>query len=146
MTSSSDLIGVDTTWLVARIISEHPGHVAALEISERLLQSGSRFAIVPMVLFELVHVVTDSRRFANPVEMQRALDMVKEISDSPDTVFLQPTEESINLAWDWMRNYQLGRKRILDTQLAATFHINGIHRILTANPSDFAIFKIFEFI
>lgn len=72
--------------------------------------------------------------------------MVKEISDSPDTVFLQPTEESINLAWDWMRNYQLGRKRILDTQLAATFHINGIHRILTANPSDFAIFKIFEFI
>jgi len=44
----------------------------------------------------------------------------------------------------WMRQFSLGRKRILDTQLAAVLHSNGVRRLLTSNPADFAVFSILE--
>ena len=31
-----------------------------------------------------------------------------------------PTDDSVRLALDWVHCHQLGRKRILDTQLAST--------------------------
>jgi predicted nucleic acid-binding protein len=39
--------------------------------------------------------------------------------------------------------FSLGRKRLLDTLLAATFHQAGIHSILTTNAADFAVFGVF---
>ena len=44
-----------------------------------------------------------------------------------------------------MEKFSLGRKRILDTTLAATYHERGIKALATANPADFAIFGVFEF-
>jgi len=41
---------------------------------------------------------------------------------------------------DWMQRHQLGRKRILDTQLAAILWTAGVRRLLTANPADFHLF------
>ncbi len=35
--------------------------------------------------------------------------------------------------------FQLGRKRILDTQLAATLWSAGIQRLVTSNPADFKL-------
>jgi hypothetical protein len=43
-----------------------------------------------------------------------------------------------------MRQHQLGRKRILDTQLAATLWQADVRRLLTSNPADFQIFGGFE--
>ncbi|MFY9826832.1 MAG: hypothetical protein WAM82_36090 [Thermoanaerobaculia bacterium] len=45
-----------------------------------------------------------------------------------------------------MADLQLGRKRILDTALAATLELAGIRRLATFNPSDFKIFKFLEII
>jgi hypothetical protein len=33
----------------------------------------------------------------------------------------------------------------LDTQLAATYSAAGIHRLLTVNADDFAVFGVFSF-
>lgn len=44
-----------------------------------------------------------------------------------------------------MEEFRLGRKRILDTYLAATYHEKGIRRIATGNAADFALFKAFDF-
>jgi len=44
----------------------------------------------------------------------------------------------------WMRQFNLGRKRILDTQLAAILHTNGVSRLLTSNPADFSVFGVLE--
>jgi len=44
----------------------------------------------------------------------------------------------------WMRQFNLGRKRILDTHLAAVLHGAGVRRLLTANPADFAVFGALE--
>ena len=46
----------------------------------------------------------------------------------------------------WMRQFNLGRKRILDTQLAAILHRNGVRRLLTSNPADFAVFAVLEIV
>ncbi|MBL8304604.1 MAG: hypothetical protein JNM26_17780 [Ideonella sp.] len=41
---------------------------------------------------------------------------------------------------DWMRRHQLGRKRILDPQLAAVLWSAGVRTVLTLNPADFQVF------
>jgi len=38
----------------------------------------------------------------------------------------------------------LGRKRILDTHLAAILHTRGVRRLLTSNPADFTVFRVLE--
>jgi len=43
-----------------------------------------------------------------------------------------------------MEEFRLGRKRILDTYLAATYHERGIRRLATGNAADFALFKVFD--
>jgi len=44
----------------------------------------------------------------------------------------------------WMRQFNLGRKRILDTHLAAVLHTAGVHRLLTSNPADFTLFGVLD--
>ena len=44
----------------------------------------------------------------------------------------------------WMRQFNLGRKRILDTHLAAILYTSGVRRLLTSNPSDFKVFTVLE--
>ncbi|MBI5386642.1 MAG: hypothetical protein HZA90_18380 [Verrucomicrobia bacterium] len=43
-----------------------------------------------------------------------------------------------------MRQFNLGRKRILDTHLAAVLNIAGVRRLLASNPADFAVFGVLE--
>jgi hypothetical protein len=50
------------------------------------------------------------------------------------------------VAAEFLHIFKLGRKRILDTHLAAIFHLAGIKRFITSNPSDFEVFKVFEFV
>jgi hypothetical protein len=45
----------------------------------------------------------------------------------------------------WLEQYQLGRKRLLDTQIAATWWSVGIREIFTLNPADFRVFDTFQF-
>jgi hypothetical protein len=43
----------------------------------------------------------------------------------------------------WLKQFSLGRKRLLDTLLAATFQQAGVQSVLTTNPADFAVFGVF---
>ena len=43
----------------------------------------------------------------------------------------------------WLDEYGLGRKRLLDTLIAATWHAVGIREVFTLNPRDFEIFRAF---
>jgi hypothetical protein len=45
-----------------------------------------------------------------------------------------------------MREHQLGRKRLLDTRLAATYRAAGIAKILSSNARDFTTFGCFTVI
>jgi hypothetical protein len=43
-----------------------------------------------------------------------------------------------------MLQFKLGRKRVLDTHLAAILYSNGVTRLLTSNAADFVAFKVLE--
>lgn len=55
-----------------------------------------------------------------------------------------PTHESTLEFLGWMRAYRLGRRRLLDTALAAAHA--GIRRIITDDESGFRMFGCFELI
>ena len=66
-----------------------------------------------------------------------------------DTTFLvhleiQEMRESTALFLGWLMQHGLGRKRLLDTHLAATLWSAGVRRLMTSNPRDFTIFGAFE--
>jgi predicted nucleic acid-binding protein len=54
--------GLDTGFLIAAEVVEHPQHVAARETLARLIAADDRIAIAPQVLAEFIHVATDQRR------------------------------------------------------------------------------------
>jgi predicted nucleic acid-binding protein len=46
----------------------------------------------------------------------------------------------------WLQVHGLGRKRLLDTLLAATFHRTGIRQIITNNERDYRAFGVFDIV
>ncbi len=97
-----------------------------------------------LVVTEFLHVATDAKRFTPPLTMNEALDWIEDFMANPAVGLLEPSQESVRQMSRWMRQFNLGRKRILDTHLAAVLHTAGVRRLLTSNPADFAVFGVFE--
>lgn len=140
------LIGIDTPFMVAHTVREHPEHARAQTLCEQLLNEDKLLAICPTVLDEFLHVVTDPRRFEHPLPMSKAIHIAQTWMQSQETKYLQSTEESNRTHLDWMLRHRLGRKRINDTRIASIYHQHGIETILTTNVRDFSVFGVFEII
>lgn len=137
--------GIDTTFLVAHELAEVPLHERAREVVRQSSRNGqARFALVPQVLMEFLHVVTDPRRFQKPLPMEEAVARADSWWGAKEVRQVVPGPESVRLGFRWICEHRLGRKRLLDTQLAASLHQAGIHRIITQNSKDFEIFGVFE--
>jgi len=135
------MIGADTTFLVQLELIELPAHKAAHELLQReILQPQVPLALAPQVLAEFIHVVTDPRRFQKPLTPDEAVAKARFWWNAAEVQPVFPTHDSTVLFLDWMQRHQLGRKRILDTQLAASLWAAGARQILTSNPADFQIF------
>ncbi len=135
--------GVDTGFLVAAEVAEHAEHVAARDTLARLLAAGDLLGLAPQVLAEFIHVVTDPRRFAQPLDMTAAHRVAEQWWTAREVVHLFPDDAATRQFLAWLQQFSLGRKRLLDTLLAATCHSAGIHSVLTTNPADFAVFGVF---
>jgi predicted nucleic acid-binding protein len=139
------MIGVDTTFLVQLEIVETPAHVSAHQLLRReVLAKNEVLALAPQVVAEFVHIVTDPRRFQRPLTIEQALTKARFWWTAGEVRHVYPTAESMALWLDWMDANSLGRKRLLDTQLAALLWSAGIRRIITSNARDFAVFSVFE--
>jgi len=125
-------------------VSGHPGHRKAQGLLEDVLGREEPLALAPQVLSELVHVVTDLRRFERPLSMGRALARAQGWWWAPEVLQCLPNDQTTGLFLQWMNQHRLGRKRLLDTQLAATYFSNDVHSILTTNARDFQVFGCFE--
>jgi|SRR5207247_1875283 len=133
------MIGADTTFLVQLEIREMPEHARAHDLLKReVLEPGETLALVPQVLAEFVHVVTDPRRFTQPLGMTDALTKAVFWWRAREVVHVYPTGESTLLFLEWMLLHGLGRKRLLDTQLASTLWAAGVRRVITSNAREFA--------
>ena len=69
--------GLDTGFLVAAEVTEHTEHAGARSTLARLLSAGDLIAIAPQVLAEFIHIVTDPRRFAQPLDMSAARQLAE---------------------------------------------------------------------
>ena len=78
--------------------------------------------------------------------MAEAIQWIEDFLANSTVSLIHPTDETMRLTLAWMKQFQLGRKRILDTHLAAALHTNGIRRLMTANPADFKVFSVFEIV
>jgi predicted nucleic acid-binding protein len=140
------MIGLDCNILVQLAFADHPSHTLTVSALETQTQAGEKLVIVPLVITEFLHISTDARRFSPPLTMSEAIDWTQEFLANPSVVFLEPSLTTIEQSLRWLRQFNLGRKRILDTHLAAVLHTNGVTRLLTSNPGDFGIFGVLEII
>jgi predicted nucleic acid-binding protein len=138
------MTGVDCNILVQLALQDHPKNAATVATVQAEVQRGSRLVFPPLVIDEFLHVITDDRRFSPPLTMIETLDWVEQFLTNPAVGILEPTAESTRQTLRWMRQFQLGRKRILDTHLAAVLHAAGVRRLLTSNPADFTVFGVLE--
>jgi predicted nucleic acid-binding protein len=137
------MIGFDTNILVAHAIAEHPWHGKVRECIDRFLAEGHDLALTPGILAEFIHVVTDPRRFERPLTMTEALEWAGFWNDAEEVTVID-TEMTAHRQWlQWLRQHRLGRKRLLDTLIAATWHTACVREIFTLNPRDFEVFGAF---
>lgn len=135
--------GLDTGFLVAFEVTEHPDHVAARATLVSLLSAGGLIAIAPQVLAEFIHIVTDPRRFTQPLDVATARQLAVQWWTAAEVVRVFPDDAATRQFLTWLHQFSLGRKRLLDTLLAATYREAGIQSLLTTNPNDFGVFGVF---
>ena len=135
--------GLDTSFLVAAAVTEHPDHTGSRTQLNTLQAQGDRFELTSQVLAEFVHIVSDGRRFANPLSMADALREAGRWWGASEVDTIAPDDPSVRWFLRAMAQHNLGRKRVLDTILAATYRTAGITSILTLNSKDFTIFGEF---
>jgi predicted nucleic acid-binding protein len=138
--------GIDTDFLVASEITDHPFHRPADALLQSLLLDGHDFALAPQTLAEFIHIVTDGKRMPQPLTVTDAIARAEHWWQSAEVIRVFPNCQSVTDFVGWLRKYQLGRKRLLDTLLAATFRSAGVPRIITNNARDFQVLGCFEIV
>lgn len=63
---------------------------------------------------------------------------------APEVEHVFPNSMSVAQFFSWLRQHNLGRKRLLDTLLAATFFSHGVTSVVTTNARDFSVFGCFD--
>jgi predicted nucleic acid-binding protein len=71
---------------------EHADHAVARATIARLISAGDVFAIAPQVLAELIHIVTDPRRFTNPLDMMAVRQVAEQWWKARDVVAVFPND------------------------------------------------------
>src|SRR5665213_1143992 len=138
------MIGLDCNILIQLAFADHPANPKTLAVVQTETNKGEKLVFPSLVIAEFLHVSTDDRRFAPPLTMTEALGWIEDFLKNPAVSLLEPTSASMDQTLRWMRQFNLGRKRILDTQLAALLHVAGVRRLFTSNPADFQIFSVLE--
>lgn len=141
------MIGVDTSFLVGLAVREHPVHPACWGMFEKeILGRPGSMALAPQVMAEFAHVVTDPRRFERPLAMPEALELCGQWWDAQECRPVHTDFDAGALFLIWMEEFRLGRKRLLDTLLAAAYRRAGVERIATTDWRDFNVYGVFEII
>jgi predicted nucleic acid-binding protein len=135
--------GLETGFLVAAELQEHADHTAARSTIARLLAASDQIAIAPQVLAEFIHTATDPRRFAQPLDMNTSRQIAEQWWTAREVVQVFPNDAATRQFFNWLQQFSLGRKRLLDTLLAATYLQAGVQSLLTTNPADFGVFGVF---
>jgi predicted nucleic acid-binding protein len=138
-------LALDTNVLIPWLVRSAPGHAQARGfVQAALSRDGGRVAIAPQVCWEFLHVVTDERRFERPCSIDEATALIRAVWNARETERLSAGAEVLPRVLELIREHRLGRKRILDTALAATLEAAGVRRLATYNVKDYACFPFLD--
>ena len=141
------ILAVDTDVLVHWAMEGAPRHRAVRRLfRQEVERRGGTLGLTPQVVQEFLHVVTDPRRFDNPLSMEQACELVEALWDAQEVETILPAAGVVPRTIDLLIRLKLGRKRILDTALAATLEIAGVRRLATLNRGDFEVFPFLELV
>ncbi|HVR08754.1 MAG TPA: hypothetical protein VMW75_11965 [Thermoanaerobaculia bacterium] len=98
------------------------------------------------MIHEFLHVSTDPRRFEKPLSMEDGLRWSRSLWTATEVVRILPAPSVLDRTLELLAHLRLGRKRILDTALAATLELAGVRRLATFNPGDFRAFGFLELV
>jgi len=139
------MTGIDTTFLIDLEITDSPRHERAVEIFKKWQnEKNSVLCIYNNVFNEYIHVVTDAKRFNSPLTMEQAIERCWYWIDHERVKVVFADENALKRQLLWMEMHKLGRKRINDTIMAASYAKECVSKIITANPSDFEVLNTFE--
>ena len=139
-----DTVALDTDVLVHWSMSGCEHHRTMRRWVDEGLERGQRLGLTHQVLYEFIHIATDPRRFERPMTMQAAVDFVRRLWTAREVARLVPLVAVVPRVCELVETFQLGRKRVLDTALAATIDAAGVTRIATFNSRDFAVFPFLQ--
>lgn len=138
-------LALDTNVMIPWLVASAPRHDEARALIEQeLRRDGGRIAVAPQVCWEFLHVVTDERRFERPCSVVEASALVRAVWNARETERLATSAEVLPRVLELLREHRLGRKRILDTALAATLEASGVRRLATYNTRDYQCFGFIE--
>ena len=139
------MIGIDTCFLIDLYWENSPRNKNARALFSQIANNESvKVAVYYNCFNEFLHVITDSKRFENPLSVSEAISVIDCWCDIDRVTVLYPDDTSFKRTLAWMNRYQLGRNRVNDTQMASCYLTSGVSSIITANPKDFEIFESFE--
>lgn len=136
--------GIDTTFLVRLEVRNAPGHGPARSWLHETLESGARLALAPQVLTEFIHVATDPARFERPLNLTAAVARSGDWWNAREVSQVHSDANAVRIFLEWLAQHRLGRKRLLDTMLAATYFAHGVTDIVTSNARDYSTFGVFN--
>ena len=140
------ILGIDTDVLVNFVMAGSPYHEATHELLKSETRNGNQLGLTPQVIFEFLHISTDSKTFQRPMKMEQATSVAAELWNGREIVQITPEAAVIYETLDLLDKLKLGRKRILDTALAVTLKQAGVRRLATVNQKDFEMFGFLELV
>lgn len=139
------MTGIDTCFLVDLEVRESPRHEGARAVFEEWKEHKNEvLAVYDHVFLEFAHILSDPKRFERPLSMDAALARAHFWMRLERVRVVSSTVSSFEQARLWMTAFHLGRKRIIDTHLAAAYREAGARTLITTNADDFRLFDAFE--
>lgn len=133
------MIAVDTNILVYARRAETSFHAKAKLLLEDLAQGEQPWALAWVCIYEFLRVVTHSRVFDPPTDLEAALEDLQSLVESPSLILLGEGPGH----WGAMRQTLLSGRAtgnlVHDAHIAALLLENGVREILTADR-DFSRF------
>ena len=140
------IYGLDTDFLVATEIINHPFHQQADTLLQSILNASHHLALAPQIMAEFIHIVTDAKRMPHPLTIAEAISRAEHWWQASEVIRIYPDGNTVEHFLNWLTRYQLGRKRLLDTLFASSLQQAGVKKIITNNERDFKIFGCFEIV
>ena len=137
-TMDVDACVVDTNVLVYSTVSSNPWHQQSRQWLATLQDEGLHLCVTTQVLREYLVVLTRGAVFEQSFSVDQVLAQIEALL--PSLTVLDEPSAAADLLRALVRQYQIGGKRIHDTNIVAVMLTHGVHRLATYNQADFRQF------